>query len=446
MEKLTITGGKKLKGSVSVSGAKNVALKAIVAATLTDEEVIIKNIPLINDVMIMTEIIKELGGEVEFRDHILKVRVKNFKQDRIFLDKAAEVRTSFMFLVPILARMGRAIIPNPGGCRIGARPIDRIVEGLNKMGAEVEYLSKDGYFHATFQSKRKRFKGTTYKFQKTTHTGTETLLLAAVLAEGKTILENAAEEPEIDELIGFLNSMGAKIKRVSPRTIEIVGVETLHGATFNIGFDRNEVVTFAVAAILTEGDVTIKGINRNGLFEFLEMLDKTGAGYEETKTGMRFFYKGPLSSTNVETRPYPGFMTDWQGPWAVLMTKANGDSIIHETVYENRFTYVRELRKMGVKMSLFNPEVKNPEKIYNFNIQDVKKGYYHAAKIKGPRSLHNGVVSVTDLRAGATLVLAALFATGESIIFDIEHLDRGYEQFEKRLESLGAKIKRSSID
>lgn len=439
MEKLVIKGGRKLKGTVSIYGSKNVASKVLVAACLTDEEVIIENLPLISDVMTMADIIGHLGGKIEFKDHKISIKMEDFLSEKISLEKAAEIRPSFMFLAPLLIRKGKATIPNPGGCRIGARPIDRVVVGLKQMGVKIKYNSKDGYFYSEAP---KGLKGTEYKFEKSTHTGTETMILAAVLAKGRTILENAAEEPEIDELIGLLNRMGAKIVRQKPRKIIIDGVDKLHGATFIIVPDRNEVVTFAVAAILTEGDIFIKDIKKNGIEEFLEMLDKIGGGYEEKKDGIRFFYKGSLSATDVTTGYYPGFMTDWQGPWAVLMTKANGTSIIHERVYENRFTYAEELKKMGAEIELFNPKVKNPGKFYNFNIKDDTATNFHAAGIYGPTILHNGILQIADLRAGATLVLAALTANGESVLFGIEHLDRGYEKFDKRLKALGADIKR----
>lgn len=441
MDKLIINGGKKIKGEISIFGSKNVALKVLVAACLTEEEVIIENIPLISDFITMIEIIRDLGGEVSINDHCASIRVKKISNERIALDKAAEVRTSFMFLAPLLARMGKAIIPNPGGCRIGARPIDRIIDGLKKMGVKIDYESEDGYFHATA---RGGLKATNYKFSKNTHTGTETMILASVLAKGKTILENSAQEPEVDELINFLNQMGADVKRTNSRTIEIKGVSKLNGTKFQIGSDRNEIVTFAVAGIITQGDILIKDINKIGLVEFLDELDKVGGGYEEKENGIRFYYKGPLKPSSITTSFYPGFMTDWQGPWAVLMTKALGQSIIHEAVYENRFGYVKELEKMGAKIELFNPVVKDPNKFYNFNINDDKKDFFHAAKIFGPVQLHNGIVEVYDLRAGATLVLAALAAKGESVIFGVEHLDRGYENFEERLRNLGASIKRVS--
>lgn len=439
MEKFVIKGGRKLKGSISILGSKNVALKVLVAACLTSDEVIVKNVPLISDFTVMSEIITHLGGQIKLNDHSISIKMENFSVEKISLDKAAEIRTSYMFLAPLLARMGKAVIPNPGGCRIGARPIDRVVDGLKKMGVSIKYDSKDGYFYAEALS---GLKGTTYKFDKNTHTGTETMILAAVLAKGKTVLENAAQEPEIDELIGLLNRMGADVVREKPRKIVINGVLRLHGTEFNIVPDRNELITFAVAAIITEGDIFIKDVRKRGIEEFLDKLKICGGGFEEKQNGIRFYYKGPLKATDVTTSSYPGFMTDWQGPWAVLMTKANGESVIHETVYENRFTYVEELKKMGAHIELYNPEIKNPENIYNFNTKDDNKDNFHAAKIFGPTKLHNGIVTITDLRAGATLVLSALAASGESVLFDVEHLDRGYEHFDQRLKLLGADIKR----
>ncbi len=442
MEKFVVRGGKKLKGEIKVGGAKNVALKALVAACLTDEEVIIENIPLISDFFVMVEIIGHLGGEVKITDHRAIIRVKEFKNDKISLDKAALIRTSSMFLAPLLARKKSAIIPNPGGCRIGARPIDRTIQGLKKMGVSIDYDSDDGYFHA----KTKGLKGINYKFIKNTHTGTETLILAAVMAEGKTVLENSAEEPEINELIELLNSMGAKIKRIKPRTIVIEGVRRLKGTRFKINFDRNEIVTFAIAAILTSGDIFIKDAKKEGLEAFIDMVKLAGCGFEEKDDGLRFFDVAKINPVEVTTRPYPGFMTDWQGPWVILMTRAKGISLIHETVYENRFGYAQELKKMGVKIKLFNPLINNPADFYNFNIKDDKIEYKHAAKIYGPVKLHEAVVNISDLRAGATLVLGALAAKGESVIFGVEHLDRGYEKFDERLRSLGADIRRVEVE
>lgn len=444
MEKFIINGGKPLHGEVTVSGAKNVALKALVAACLTSEEMVINNVPLISDFFVMVDIIKHLGGTVIIEDHTAKIQMKDLDKEKISLERAAEIRTSSMFIAPLLARLGNAVIPNPGGCRIGARPIDRVVNGLEALGAHVDYDSDDGYFHASVKREdgKKRLIGAQYRFDKPTHTGTETLLIAAALAEGETILENAALEPEVDELIGFLNSMGAHVERRENKTIYVKGVETLHGAIITIGPDRNEVVTIAIAAILTKGDVFIKGIAKTGLQEFLDELDKANAGYEIKEDGIRFFYKGELKPTHITTAPYPGFMTDWQSPWAVLMTSANGESTLHEAVYESRFGYVSELLKMGARIALFQPQVENPETFYNFNLSDDKKDAPHAITIHGPVSLHNAVVQISDLRAGATLVLAALAAKGETVVLGLNHLDRGYEQFEKRLTHIGADIKR----
>ncbi|MBI2033129.1 MAG: UDP-N-acetylglucosamine 1-carboxyvinyltransferase [Candidatus Levybacteria bacterium] len=438
MDKFIVHGGRPLRGEVSVSGAKNVSLKALVAACLTTEEVIIENIPHISDFFVMVDTIKHLGGKVTMKDHSVSIHIPEFSRTKISLEKAAEIRTSSMFLAPLLARAKKAIIPNPGGCRIGARPIDRVVAGLEKMGAEITYKSEDGYFHA----KTTHLHGATYRFEKNTHTGTETLILAAVLADGRTVLENAAEEPEVDELIELLCSMGAKIKRSKPRTIVIEGVERLHGTTFRIGPDRNEIVTLAVASAMTNGDITIKEANKAHLKAFLETYKKAGGSYEEKGDAIRFFVSDSLLATDIETAAFPGFMTDWQGPWTVLMTKAKGVSIIHETVYENRFNYVKELIKMGAHIELFNPEVKHPETVYNFNTEDDRKDYFHAARVVGGTALHNAVVTISDLRAGATLVLASLSASGETVIFGVEHLDRGYEHFEERLRQLGARIKR----
>ncbi len=438
MEKFVVNGGKKLIGKVKVSGAKNVVLKALVAGCLTEEKIVIKNVPLISDVFIMIGIIKELGGIVGIENHTVTIQVKKIKNKKIALDKAAEVRTSAMFLVPLLARSKEALVPNPGGCRIGARPIDRTIEGLKRMGVSIAYERDDGYFHA----KTNGLQGTEYTFDKNTHTGTETMILAGVLAKGRTVLKNAALEPEIDELIQLLNQMGGVVRRVNDREIVIDGIEKLHGTEFVVGPDRNEVVTYAIASILTEGEVIVEGAVVKGLEEFLEALQRCGGGFEEKENGLRFFYKGKLRATDITTQCYPGFMTDWQSPWAVLMTKAQGVSIVHETVFESRFGYVDELKKMGAHIEFFNPEVHDPKKVYNFNIDNKTKKKFHAIKIHGPVRLHNAVVGISDLRAGATLVLAALAASGRSVIFGIEKLDRGYEAFDKSLSHLGANMKR----
>lgn len=441
MEKLLITGGKKLQGDTVVSGAKNAALKALVAATLTDGTVIIKNIPLISDFFVMVAIIRDLGGEVviDKEAHTATIKMVTFTKDKISLDEASHIRTSAMFLAPMLHRIKHATIPNPGGCRLGARPIDRIIQGIVEMGADIVYDSDDGYFHASAE----KLHGIHYTFSKNTHTGTETLIIAAVLATGKTILENAAAEPEIDELIHLLNSMGAKVTRTEPRKIEIEGVAKLHGATVTISPDRNEIVTLAIAGIITKGDVFIKEAKEESIADFLQVLAEAGGGYEIKKDGIRFFYTGPIHATNVVTNVHPGFMTDWQAPWTVLMTQAEGVSTIHETVFENKLEYIADIRKMGAKAQLFNPEITDFDSVYNFNKADDKSEYFHAVKIEGPTPLHDAIVTMHNIRAGAAVVLAALAAKGETSIHNVDLLDRGYEQFDERLRELGADIKRT---
>lgn len=437
MEKLIITGRKKLKGTISVSGAKNSALKIFVAACLTEEKVVIHNVPLISDIYVMAQVIEELGGKVEFNGHTAIISLKKIKNNLIPLDKAAQVRASVLFIAPLLARMNKTIIPNPGGCRLGARPVDRITSGLEKMNVEIIYNTQDGFFHAQTTG----LKGVTYRFDKNSHTGTEALIIAAVLAEGKTILQNAAEEPEIDELIDFLIGMGAKISKSNPREITIIGVKKLHGTEVTILPDRNEIITFAIAAILTDGEIFIKDANKVDIKYFLKALEAANAKYEIKTDGIRFFTDKVLRATDITTHFHPGFMTDWQGPWAVLMSKAIGQSTIHETIFENRFGYVEELLKMGAKINYYDPKVKNPKDFYNFNYDEENKTP-QSIKIHGKTNLHNAIVNASDLRAGATLVLGALAAHGTSILFGVERLDRGYEKFEERLQSLGADIRR----
>ena len=438
MQKFVITGGKKLSGTVRVSGSKNVALKALVAACLTSETVTIHNIPLISDFTVMVNIMRELGAEVVITDHTAQVTMDKFSTHEISLEEAAKARTSSMFISPLLARMGEAIIPNPGGCRLGARPVDRTIEGVRSLHADIVYHSEDGYFHA----KTTGLVGNTYTFDKNTHTGTETLILAAVLAQGTTVLKNAAEEPEIDDLIELLNCMGAQVVRSGSREITIQGVEKLHGCEYTISPDRNEVVTFAIAAAMTDGDITVETAKEKGIKEFLEKYAAAGGKYEEVADGIRFFTDGVLHATDVTTSIYPGFMTDWQAPWAVLMTKAEGASTIHETVFENKFGYVEDLERMGAHIEFFNPEVANREETYNFNLEDDRPEYFHAIRVFGPTQLHNGVMTMVDIRAGAAVVVGALAAEGTSTIFGIEKLDRGYENFEGRLRQLGADIER----
>ena len=434
MKKYIINGGNKLSGEVSVSGSKNVVLKAIIAACLTREPVEIKNVPLISDVFIMLELVKEIGGRVSLSGHSVRIHVENIKSIKIPLEMGAKIRTSSMFLAPLLNRKKEALIPNPGGCRIGARPIDRHIEGLKNMGAVSKYNSRDGYFHVKTQG----LAGTKYRFEKNTHTGTETLIMVASLAKGRTILENAACEPEVDDLIRLLNSMGAKIRRTEPRVIVIDGVEKLSGISFEIPPDRNEVVTFAILSALTGGNIRIKNVRTEDIKSFLSRFKQSGGVWEVKNGSTRFYMKNGIKPSQIITLPHPGFMTDWQGPWAIFMTQADGISTIHETVYENRFGYVDELVKMGAGLEMYQPKIQNPKKFYNFRFE---KNGKHALRIYGKTNLHNAVLNISDLRAGATLAIAALIANGDSVIYGAEILERGYETFDKRLRAMGADIK-----
>lgn len=440
MDTFIIKGGTPLTGEIRVGGAKNVALKILIASLLTDEEIVIHNVPHLNDVLSLIEVLKSLGVHAQFTAHDLRIKNGSMAAHPLVpLDIGARLRTSSMVLGPLLARYGSATVPNPGGCRLGARPIDRHIEGLENMGASIQYNSDDGYFHATAS----KLHGTTVRFSKNTHTGTETILLAAVLASGKTVIENAAEEIEVDDLIACLNRMGAKIVRASPRNIEITGVTALHGVEYTIMPDRNEEVTFAIAAAITGGSLVVNGSQTKYLGSFLDMFVRAGGSYEVLDSTHTRYGKGAhMTKTDIVTLPHPGFMTDWQAPWAVFMTQVPGVSTIHETVFESRFSYVAELKKMGADIEFYDPVVKNPPAFYNFNWEDRKEGYHQGIRINGPTRLHDAVLSVDDIRAGASLVLAALTASGESYLHNVELIDRGYEDLEGRLSKVGGSIRR----
>lgn len=437
MNKFLITGGKPLKGEVKLCGAKNSGFKLMIAALYADFPSTIHNFSKIGDIYTTAEIIQELGGKVAFgENHQLEVTAKNLQKQE-FSAKAGELsRASTYFIGPLLHRFGRAVLPIPGGCKIGRRPVDRHLDGIRALGGKIT-TSQDHYVITA-----KELHGTNFRFNKNTHGGTDIMLIAAAMAKGKTVLENAAQEPEVDDLIAFLNLMGAKICRTEPRTIVIEGVRELKGADFNVMSDRNEAVTFACLALATHGDVLVQYAQEKYLTAFLEKVKEIGGGVEIDRNGIRFYYKKPLAATNVVTRPYPGFMTDWMSLWGVLMTQANGESIIHETIFENRFAFVEALRKMGAKIELFNPEVKDPGLFYEFNLEDDKPEYFHAARFFGPVGLKAINQEITDLRAGACLILASLIAQGQSELTGIERVDRGYENLDSRLRSLGAAIKR----
>lgn len=429
MQKFIITGGAPLTGEVRIAGAKNAVLKLMAAAALTDERCVLENVPRISDVMIMRETMTDIGFDVR-RSNASAVEICARDAQWLFvpLEAAAKMRSSFILLGPLLTRFGRVIISNPGGDRIGRRPVDLHVAAMEALGAEIEY--KNGYY---FASAPHGLRGARIEFPYVTVMGTENALLAAVLARGSTVIENAALEPETDDLIAMLRAMGARIERSAPHRIEIEGVDRLGGTSHRVIGDRLEAGTFAIAAAATGGDITIHGADPQHLGSFLAVLEQMGVPFETTAAsdgspssetdggGLRVRAADRYRPVAVETQPYPGFATDLQAPLAVLMTQADGVSTIHETIYEDRLDYTTELCKMGAVIEVLDER---------------------HCRIAGPTPLRGREVQIADLRAGATLVLAALTADETSVISGVEHVDRGYEQIESKLVALGAQIHR----
>lgn len=441
MTKYIIKGGKPLKGAVRIGGAKNSSFKLMIASLLAQGESCLLDISHISDVEVTKQVIEVLGGQVKSRGKgTIFINPDKIKNCRIPQDFGYKSRASIMFAGPLLARCGHAYLPLPGGDQIGRRPVDRHLDGLKALGAQIKH--KNGFICLESSG----LKGNKFRFTKNTHTGTETLIMAAVLAKGTTILENAALEVEVDDLIAFLNKMGAKIKRLPNRIIKIEGVKKLKGTIHKAMPDRNEAVSYACAALATKGDIIIENAQAAHLTAFLEKVKEAGGCYETDHYGLRFWYEKPLKAVKVNTGPHPGFMTDWQALWTTLMTQAKGQSEIIETVYEYRFAFIHDLRKMGAKIELFNPKVKNPEKFYSFNLDDDQDDNYHGVHVLGPTLLRGTELKVTDIRAGATLMLAALIAKGQSTLYDEGHIQRGYEDLDLRLKELGAEIKKINHD
>lgn len=432
-----IKGALPLKGEVKLSGAKNVALKTIIAALLFKDNVILHNIPRIGDVVELMSLIREIGGEADFiGDNSVRISGKQIKSHTLDFLHSSKIRVSFMLFAPLLYKFGQARIPNPGGCRIGARPIDRIIESMRSLGIHVAYDSSSGYYEA-------RMMGTpqgTYTFPKASHTGTELLILLSVFTKSKVIIHNAALEPEIDDLISFLNSSGANVKK-NGASITILPAKFLQQKVpYHIISDRNEAVTYAVLGVATKGDVTIFPIPKDSIDVFIRMMEKAGAGVEKKKDDtFRFFYKSELKPVSVTTDPHPGFMTDWQPTWAILMTQAHGETVIHERMFENRFSYMNELNKLGAHVRFINMPVSDSPAFYQFNYED-GKAYSQAIQIHGPQKLHGAVLNIADLRAGATVAIAALIAEGESVVNGVSILERGYENFVEKVRKLGGRI------
>ncbi len=415
-EAFRIEGGRPLRGVVPVSGSKNAALKMLAAATLTGERCRLTNVPQIADVAVLVDVLRDLGIVVD-RPAPDTFEVASGDVDWLFvpLEAAAKMRASFILLGPLLARFGRVIISNPGGDRIGRRPVNLHVDAMRALGAEIEY--RNGYYFARSPG---RLRGAEVTFPTVTVMGTENALLAATLADGHTTIRPAAQEPEVDDLIAFLVAMGAEVERTAPDVIEVEGRRRLRGADHRVMADRIEAGTFVIAAAITGGEVTLTGAPQEHLGAFLDVVSEVGVEVSEVgdQLTVRPDPRG-FRAVDIVTAPYPGLATDLQSPTAVLLTQAAGTSHIHETIFEDRLEWMEELRRMGASV----------------DIPDAHHAYLH-----GPSRLHGAEVEMGDLRAGASLMLAALAADGTSLIHGAHQVRRGYENIEAKFLDLGASI------
>lgn len=434
--RLKIKGEIPLKGEVIIRGAKNSGFKLMIASLMGQSNSTIGNITKAGETKITSSLISYLGGEVNsIGEHCLVVRPSGLKKWEIPYGVGKESRASTLFVPALLYHFGKAKVPWPGGDRIGARPLDRHFAGMEKMGIKIKQES--GWIEFSVKG---RPIGCYYKFNKPTHTGTDTLLMLASFARGKTILENVALEPEVDDLIDFLNKMGAKIQRTSSKTIVVEGINKFKGTQHIVIPDRNEAVTFACATLITKGSVSIFNIKPEHLLSFIKKVKEIGGKIEVGVNEMKVEWTKPLHASQVETTPHPGFMTDWGSIWCVLMTQARGKSIFIERVFPNRFQIIHHLLKMGARINFFNPKVRNPDKYYFFNLSEDSKDYFHGVEIYGPVTLKGTTVDATDIRAGAGLLIASLAAKGLTIIENSEVISRGYENLDIRLANLGAQI------
>jgi UDP-N-acetylglucosamine 1-carboxyvinyltransferase len=418
MDKFVIRGGEPLLGTVRVSGAKNAALPCMAAALLTDEPVILENIPQVRDIQTTRNLLTAMGAEVELgygrAHHRTTIHCKHLASPEASYELVKTMRASTLVLGPLVARCGRARVSLPGGCAIGQRPIDLHIKGLELLGAKI--TQEHGYVEATAT----RLRGAEILFDKITVTGTEDLLMAATLAEGETILQNAAREPEVADLAALLNKMGAKIQGAGTPTIRIKGLTKLKGARHRIIPDRIEAGTFLIAGALTGGDLNIAACDPTHLEGILSKLKEAGVKTRSTADSVRVMGDNPFTSSDLTTEEYPGFPTDMQAQFMALATQAEGTSIITENIFENRFMHAQELVRMGA----------------NIKIEG------HRAVVRGKTQLSAAAVLASDLRASASLVLAALVADGETIIDRVYHIDRGYEKIEEKLKAVGAQIRR----
>jgi len=418
MAKFIIHGRKPLEGEISVSGTKNAALKMIPASILAASPCVIKNVPEISDIEKLLEIMTSIGAEIKFENHGVRIntaKVKSYCPDEKLVKK---LRGSIVLIGPLLARFGKAVLSQPGGCLIGTRPIDDHLDVFKQMGIKIKYKGKKFYFSG-------KPKAGHIVLKKMSVTATENAIMASVFSEGITKIHVAAAEPEIKDLADFLNSMGAKIKGAGTYEIEVEGVRELKGVEYEILFDRIEAGTYIIAGIITNSEIIVGPIITEHLDLFFKKLKDAGAKFEIIKKDGKEYVKtlkhGKLISQDIDPRPYPGFATDLQPQYAVLMTQAEGRTEIFDTMFEGRFKYLEELKFMKANVEILNP---------------------NKAVICGPSELKGREVSSLDIRGGAAVVLAGLAADGETIVNDVDFIDRGYEKMDEKLKGVGADIKR----
>lgn len=417
MDTIHIRGGRRLSGSIPISGAKNAALPLITAALLTAEPVRLTNVPKLTDVRSLTKLLGVLGSHVEREGDSVTIRTPEITSTTAPYEIVSQFRASFWVLGPLVARCRTAKVSLPGGCAIGARPVDLYIKGLQKMGAEIDLV--EGYVIANAPE---GLKGAVIRSPIVSVGVTHTLMMAATLADGETVIENAAREPEVTDLARCLVSMGAKIEGIGTSTLRIEGVEKLNGTTYRVIADRIEAGTYAIAAAMTGGEVTLEGVEGETFDAALSVLRAAGAGVDVRQGQVRIFRNGErLQATDVVTQVFPGFPTDLQAQFMALMTTAEGESEITETIFENRFMHVQELARFGADISLHGDK----------------------ALVRGVERLKAAPVMASDLRASAALIVAALAAEGETTINRVYHLDRGFERMEEKLGACGAEIWRA---
>jgi len=417
MEKLEITGGKKISGTIVISGSKNSTLPILASTILTNKKVIIKNIPIVRDVKTMVDLLGVIGSDVKLNSVEKKIKILNKKPLKTFAPYylLKTMRAGVLVLGPLLAKYGMAKVSLPGGCTIGSRPVDLHLKALKKMGANIKI--KNGYIIA---SAKKGLRGCTIKFPKISVGATENVLIASCLAKGKTKLRNCASEPEVKDLVRFLKKIGCNIKWVGPRSLDIKGVQKFKSTTYKVIFDRIEAGTYIIASALTKGRLKIKNIDCKVMSAEINLFQEMGVNIIRKKNYIVVNRPKKIKSANISTKPYPGFPTDLQAQIMVLMTKADGISTIKENIFENRFMHIPELRRMGAHIEIEG----------------------NKAKIFGGNKLNGAELIATDLRASVCLVLAGLVALNKTIVNRIYHLDRGYEKIEKKLFNCGAQIQR----